>query len=149
MSAISTTRRLISSYAECEPWKEHHDQAMLCWDVEEKMAWGINLLQGLSDLEARLQARVLGGREAWQKLDLAEIEQAYRSWVTGSESLLRQAEALAEQGFPLDGLAEFRGKVEEVRCQIELWDLEPEIRPIEEALPLTKPENPRPARYGS
>jgi hypothetical protein len=49
----------------------------------------------------------------------------------------------------VDGLDEFRRIAEEARCQIELWDLEPEIRPLEEALPLVRPGNPRPDRYGA
>jgi hypothetical protein len=149
MSTISTTYRLISTYADPEPWKEYHDRAILCRDIEETIAWGIYLFRDLSDLEARFQARVFGGGEVLHNLDRNEFERAYRLWVTGSMAILREAEGLAEEGFPVNGLDEFRGIAEEARCQIELFDLEPEIRPIEEVLPLIRPENPRPARYGT
>jgi hypothetical protein len=149
MSAIPTTRRLIEAYAESEPWKEHHDRAMLCRDIEELMTWGVHLFRGLCDLEANLQSRALARRGEGLSLDSAEFEQAYRLWVTTSEGVLRLAGDLSEEGFQIDGLDKFRRIAEEARCQIELWDLEPEICPIEDALPLVRPENPRPDRYGA
>jgi hypothetical protein len=149
MSAIPTTRRLIEAYAESEPWKEHHDRAMLCRDIEELMTWGIHLFRGLCELEANLQSRALARKGEGLGLESAEFERVYRLWVTTSEGVLRLAGDLSEDGFPVDGLDEFRRIAEEARCQIGLWDLEPEIRPIEEVLPLVRPENPRPDRYGA
>jgi hypothetical protein len=148
MSAISTTSRLVEAYAESQPWKEDHARAMLCGDIEEAMTWGIHLFRGLSDLEAHLQARVLRGKVAPGHFDWGEFERVYRLWVKASEGFLRLAENCVEDGLQVEGLGEFREIVEEARCQIELWDLEPEIRPLEEALPLIRPGNPRPARYG-
>ncbi len=121
---------------------------MLCYDIEKLMRWGIHLFRGLSELDVILQARALGSKEATPSLDGTELEWAYRKWVTTSEGVLRLAEGLAEEGFQVDSLEEFRRIAEEARCQIDLWDLEPEIRAIDEALPLIRPVNPRPDRYG-
>jgi hypothetical protein len=122
---------------------------MLCRDLEETMTWGITLFRGLNEMEGWLQARVLGGREGLHQLDQSEFERAYRLWVTASETILRFAEELAREGFSVEGLDTVRGITEEARCQVELWDFEPEIRPIEEVRPLVRPENPRPGRYGA
>jgi hypothetical protein len=149
MPATGPTSRLISTYTESAPWKEDHDQAMHCSDVEVAMTWGVALFRGLCRLEANLQARVLEGREAADQIDWDEFDQAYRAWVVKSEALLQLAGGLADNGFQVNGLDEFRAAVEEGRCQIELRELEPTIRPIEEALSLVKPDNPRPARYGT
>jgi hypothetical protein len=148
MPAIRTTRRLIKAYAESEPWKESHDRAMLSYEIEELITWGIHLFRGLTDLEATLQSRALAKKEAPDDRDWSEFEGAYRMWVSASNMILAPASELVEEGFQVDGLNEFRRIAEEARCQIELWDLEPEIRPIEEALPSIRPENPRPTRYG-
>lgn len=147
MSAISTTRRLIEAYAS-EPWKEQHDQAMLCRDIEEAMAWGVRLYRGLMEEEAAIQARALARRGEESAPDLSEFEEVFRQWVATSEMVLRVVERLADKGLQVDGLDVFRRVAEEARCQLELWDLEPEILPIEEALSLVRPENPRPNRYG-
>ncbi len=58
-------------------------------------------------------------------------------------------EALSAKGYDVEGLDDLRRAVEEGRCQIELWDLESELPAIEEARPFLRPENPRPARYGT
>lgn len=148
MSAIPMARRLIEAYAASEPWKVDHQRAMACRDIEEAMAWGIRLLRGLSDEQATLQARAIAGRSEEIDRQLAEIEDLFRQLVVNLRMTLAGAEHLTQEGFPLDGLDEFRGLAEEAQCQVELWDFERELLPIEEARPRLKPENPRPERYG-
>ena len=146
MPTSSTTYRLISTYAAQEPWKEHHDRAILCRDVEETITWGIYLFRGLTELEAHLQALALRGAGAVP--DWSEFERAYRLWVTASESMLLVAETLAAEGFPIDDLAKLHEIAEEARCQVDLWDLEPEIRPLLSAA-LAQAGQPPTARYGA
>jgi hypothetical protein len=148
MSAIPTTRRLIRAFAEAEPWKVHHDRAMACRDIEEAMGWGVRLFQGLSEQEAILQARAIASRGDEPSPDMSEFEQVFRQWIEISEMILSVATRLSEEGYAVDGLDEFRRVAEEARCQVELWDFEPEILPIEEALLRVSPGNPRPERYG-
>jgi hypothetical protein len=149
MSAIPTTRRLIEAYAESEPWKLHHDRAIVCHDVEEAMQWGIRLFRGLSEQEATLQARAIASRADGPTPEMNEFEQVFRRWVERSEMTLCAATEFSEEGFVVAGLDEFRRIVEEARCQMELWDFEPELLPTEEARLHLRPENPRPGRYGS
>jgi hypothetical protein len=149
MSAIPTTRRLIEAYAESEPWKLHHDQAMACRDIEEAMRWGVRLFRGLSEQEAALQARAIASRGHGPDLDMSEYEELFRQLVEMSEMILRGAAKLSEEGFKVEGLDEFRRVAEEARCQVELWGFESELLPIEEARLRLRPENPRPERYES
>ena len=62
--------------------------------------------------------------------------------------MLRVAAKLADEGFRVDGLDEFRQAADEARRQTELWDMESELLPIEEARAHLQPDNPRPERYG-
>ena len=78
-----------------------------------------------------------------------EHYRAYRAWVAASEGFLKVGMGLSEEGHDVEGLDEFRRAVEEARYQVELWDLEAELPPIEEARRFARPENPRPARYGA
>jgi hypothetical protein len=149
MPATSTTYNLISAYAGQEPWKRDHDGAMLCRDLEETIAWGINLFRGLNEMEEWLQSGGIEGRNGLHSLDQDEFERAYRLWVKASEAIVRFAEELAHQGLSINGLEKFRAINEEARCQVELWDFEPELRPIEETRALIRPDNPRPDRYGA
>jgi hypothetical protein len=148
MPAIRTTRRLLSAYADREPWKEGHDEARGCLDVEEKLAWGVPIFKGLLDLEARAQAHALKGPspEAEQLLELMPL--FYQLWAEASEFYLGRARAFSESGYEVEGLDEFQATVEEARCLLGNLGLEEEIRPMEALMGLARPENPRPDRYG-
>lgn len=148
MSAIATTRRLIEAYAGSEPWKVQHDRAMACRDIEEALGWGIRLYRGLCEQEATLQARAIAGQPGEADSDTREFEQVFREWVATAQMILSAAATLAEEGFQMDSLEEFRQVTEEARCQVELWEFAPELLPVEAARPDLRPENPRPERYG-
>ena len=120
---------------------------MTCLDVEATMSMGVKLFRWLTDGEARCQQLALRGEVPPDDPVWEDIEQAYRSWLLASEKLLIRADEFARDGFDLDGLGEFRTTVDEARSLVALWEFEPQILPIEEALPLTKPQNPLPTRY--
>jgi hypothetical protein len=68
-------------------------------------------------------------------------------WVEISEHKLDEIERLASEGYQIRGADEFLTHLEEARAILASRDLEAEMRPIEEVLPLAK-GNPRPERYG-
>jgi hypothetical protein len=148
MPALRTTRRLLTAYADKESWKRDHDEAQSCRDVEEKLAWGVHIFKGLLDLEARTQSRALKdpSPEAEQLLELMPL--LYQFWAEVSEFYLERAREFLGKGFAVDGLDEFQEAVEEARCLVGNLALEDEIRPIEELLGRSRPDNPRPERYG-
>ena len=149
MPAFQTTNRLIRVYAESEPWTEHHDRAMFCRSLEEVLGWGVIIRRRLAEIEVILQAQALEGEVPSSHPIWAEYDKLYRLWVVASEGFLKHGTELAEEGYEVDGLDEFRRALEEARCQVELWDLEAELPAIEEMRPFARPENPRPARYGT
>lgn len=147
MPAIRTTRRLLTAYADREQWKWDHDEAQACLDVAEKLAWGVHIFKGLLDLETRTQARALERRspETEQLLELMPL--FYQLWTEASEFYLERAREFLEKGYAVDGLDGFQETVEEARCLLGNMELEEQIRPMEELLSHSRPDNPRPERY--
>lgn len=147
MPAIRTTRRLLSAYAENEPWKTEYNRSQGCFDVEEKLAWGVPIFKGLLDLEARAQAQGLrkSSPEVDQLLELMPL--FYQLWSEVSETYLKQAREFVEQGHSVEGLDEFQETVEEARCLLENLKLEENMHPIEKLIEQAKPNNPDPDRY--
>ena len=148
MPAIHTTRRLLSAYADKEPWKQAHDKTQMCLDVEEKLAWGVHLFRGLVDLEARQQAHAMQRPDADAVQFLEVMPLLYQVWLDASEFFLDAARGFANCGYVVDGLEPFEATVEEARCLLENLALEDEIRVAEELISIARPENPRPDRYG-
>lgn len=147
MATISMTHRYASDYAESEPWKIDHDMAMRCRDIEEAMVWGGRLFRAASEDEARFQDRVFRGELSPDDPTLGQIEEVYRILASAFEMVLESAERIASHGFAVEGLDDFRLVVEEARCMVGSFDIEAEIRPVEELLPLCQ-GNPNPERYG-
>lgn len=141
MSTVETTRGLLSAYADKESWNREHDQAQLCLEVEEKLAWGIWIFQGLLDFEARIQSHALKrpGPEMNRLLDV--IPTFYQRWVEESAFYLEQARQLQAAGGDVEGVEAFEATLEEARCLIGNLKLEDEIRPIEELIGLARGES--------
>jgi hypothetical protein len=149
MTASRTTRRLLSAYADLEPWKRDHDEAQSCLDVEENLAWGVNLYRGLLERESRKSLQISRDFDQEEAASFfAEMTQFYQMWLNASEVYLDAARSFVGSGYVVDGLDAFEQTVEEARCLLGNLALESEIRPIEELIALAKPENPRPERYG-
>ena len=54
------TRSLLSASADREPWQPDHDEAQRCFDLQEALAWGIQIFRGLNEQEARFQIQAMG-----------------------------------------------------------------------------------------
>jgi hypothetical protein len=147
MDKVHTTRRLVSAYAESEPWKIEHDRAMQCRDIEDALIWGERLLRAVSEDEKRYQARAARGERAAGDLIQTQIEESYRILGSAFELVLESAEALNAHGFAVEGLDHFRLVVEEARCLLDSFDIEAEMRPTQELSHLAR-GCPRPERYG-
>ena len=87
MAAIRTTRRLLTAYADekesCE--KGGRDEAQSCLDIEERLAWGVQLFRGLMALEARTQAHALRETTAEVEQLLELMPLFYPLWIGVSE----------------------------------------------------------------
>ena len=146
MSQISMAKTLITAYGDREPWKEQHDRAMLCREVEDIIDWGIVLFHGLSDAEARYQSQVIHCGDAENRSDLDET---YRSLTGMFRRCLNVADKLTAEGFMVERLDEFRAIVHEAECLVESADFEVGLPAIEDMERIASPANPRPDRYPS
>ncbi|MEO6810908.1 MAG: hypothetical protein ABI353_17490 [Isosphaeraceae bacterium] len=147
MFTIGTTQRLVTAYAESEPWKTEHDRAMQCQDLEEAMIWGSRLFRAVVEVDEWNQARAIRGEPGPGNVIQDQIEKSYQILALACDRVLKSADALTAHRFAVEGLEEFRLLVEEAWCMAAGFEIEAEMRPIEELLPLAK-GCPRPERYG-
>jgi hypothetical protein len=108
--------RMISAYAETETWKDQHDKAVLCFEIEEFIAWGNRIFQGLSEDDAHWHGSVFFNQKvSFSKCLLEKLEQLYRDWLTASERIMSTIGDLEGWGFEIRGVEEFRRNCREVR----------------------------------
>ena len=147
MPSIPTTRRLLTVYADKLPWTGNYDESKSCLDVEEKLAWGVHIFKGLLDLEARTQANALKKPTPEAEQLMESMPLFYKLWMEASEFYVERARAFQGPSYTVDGLDELQETIEEARCLLENMEVEEQIRPIEESIRESRPENPRPDRY--
>lgn len=148
MPSLRPLHQRVSSYADREPWERAHEEAQSCFDIEERMSWGLRLFRGLMDLDSQIQARGLESFDAEAEQHLDSMVGLYRCWLGASEFYLERAKSFVGDDHEVDGLEEFEAAVEEARCLTENLALEAELPPIEELRMRVQPHNPRPDRYG-
>ena len=148
MTIPSTTRRLISAYAGVESWKIDHIEAQLCRDIEDDLAWGVRLFDGLLEFEARIHSRAQGLPNEATLTCLGELSGLYAMWLGTSERYLELARKVKDWGYEIEGLDTFERAVAEARWIRESMSIEAEIRPYEELAGQLSPSNPDPVRYG-
>jgi hypothetical protein len=149
MPAIQTTRRFLTAYADRGQGRGDHDEAQACLDVEEKLAWGVPMFQGLLEVEARAQARARKGLtpELEQLLEMMPV--FYGLWAEASEFYLDRAREFVAKGHHVEGVDALQAAIEEARCLLGNLELEEQMRPIEELIAGARPENPSPERYSN
>lgn len=141
-----TAFRMVSAYAD-DPLLGEHDRAMKCRDAEVSMVCGLFTYQLLSNFEAACQADAFRDEIEPEDPVWSEIRDTYRLWFAKSEKVLESALRFQAEGFEVEQLSEFQETVGDVQCRIELWDVEPRLASFESAVPLLRPDNPRPDRY--
>jgi hypothetical protein len=144
---LRNAERILAAYAEAEPWKADHDAAMRSLEMEEIVAVGNMAYEVVSYIDATWQDYVAAGRVSFDEGYDRQIGDLYRTWLEISDRKLDDIGSLAREGYEIRGVDAFRTHLEEARAILASRDLEPEMRPIEEVLPLVK-GNPRPERYG-
>ncbi len=107
------TRRMISAYAEIEPWKVDHNRALACYDVGNDISCGLVLFQMLSEEDANWHTHVLESKIPYDEAQEAELLENYRSWLDASNRLLSKIGVLEGWGYEVRGAKEFREKCQE------------------------------------
>ena len=144
---MRNAERILAAYDEAEPWKADHDAAMQWFEMEEIIAVGNMAFEFVSFIDASWQDHVASGRVPFKEEDDQRIGQYYRKWVEISERRIDEIETLTREGYEVQGADRFLSNFEEARAVLESRDLEHQMRPIEEILPLVR-GNPQPERYG-
>jgi hypothetical protein len=115
VSSTRFARMMISAYAEIEPWKEDHDEAMVCFHVEDAISWGNVLFKGLSEEDAAWHTYVLESKIEYDEAYQKELLEAYQAWLGASMRLLPLVERLEESGFEVRGSEQFRRNCAETK----------------------------------
>lgn len=143
----SMTKRLMEAYAADEPWKPDHDKAMACRDIEDLLTDGILLFRRIGEIEANYQRHALAGRDQNIEACVKEIDDLYRAWVDASQRWLMKAEQMSARGFTVEGLDAFRSTIEEAWNLLGNLEVERDMKPLDELVASSRPDNPRPERY--
>jgi hypothetical protein len=139
--------RILAAYDEAEPWKADHDASMQCFEMEEVIAVGNLAYELISFIDATWQQYVARGKVLFKEEDDSQIGQFYRKWVEISERRIVEIESLTREGSEIQGADRFLILLVEAKAILDSRELEDQMRPIEDILPLVK-GNPRPERYG-
>jgi hypothetical protein len=108
-------RMMVSAYAGIEPWKDDHDNAMVCFHIEDAVSWGNVLFKGLSEEDATWHTYVLESKIEYDESHQKELLEAYRTWLETSMRLLSFVERLEESGFEVRGSGELRRNCAEAK----------------------------------
>ena len=147
MTVESTTRRLISAYAD-EKWKSDHVEAQFCCEVEEHLAWAVRLFKGLFEFEARAQSQALGGSEEATIADLDGMTALYAMWLKATERCLPVARTFMDRGYAVEGLDAFEKAIAEASWIVESAAIEARLCPRDDLANQIELGNPDPERYG-
>ncbi len=148
MLELQQTRRQIADYLDPRTRHEDRDMALRVAELEGLLSRSMRLYRRLQEAEAALQGAVFSGFADADNPFFAQADRIYRDLIPGLVDLAAMGQALADAGHPVAGLDEFIAMAEEADAMLGSRDVEPEIRPIEELVPLARPGNPDVARYG-
>jgi len=122
MPSGALAKKMLSAYTEIEAWKLDHDIAMDHLDMEETIAWGNRLFQGLSESEAIWHAHVLEGKIDFVQTEVDEIKANYRAWLEASEGLLQLVKRLEACGHEVAGAVDLRASCAKSRALLKSDD---------------------------
>jgi hypothetical protein len=109
-SRLNAVRRCLRSCEEGrELWKESHDLAMACCDVQEQLALLSYLFERINRADEATRESVFAGRQDYS----AELEGIYRLWADVAGKYLDVVGNLESRGFGVEGADELRSRLRE------------------------------------
>ncbi len=149
MLELQETRRQIADYLDPRTRDDGRDMASRVARLEGLLSRTMRLYLRLQKAEAALQGAVFSGLADADNPFFAQADEIYRDLIPGFVHLAAVGLALADAGHPVAGLDAFVAMAEEAEAMLACRDVESEIRPIEDLVPLARPVNPDVARYGA
>ena len=106
---------LYEQYAvEAEGWQIAHREAMACWNVEDAIEFGLNLLRSLQRRHEQWAKEVEAGRRQYSLTDAREGAERFAWWLERSKPLLQAVEFFERESYRFDRANEFREAVLDV-----------------------------------
>ncbi len=97
-----------------------HADAMACRDLEERLAYGLQLYQLVQDRYQADRARLLASGAAYDLPAAKYVEQLLSLWVAPAAAALWQIDATEAKGFTVERAAEFRDAVLDVGVSLSI-----------------------------
>jgi hypothetical protein len=113
-SRLNAVRRCLRSCeAGRELWKEDHDLAMVCCDVQEQLALLSYLFERINRADEAAREAIFAGRQDYNPEFDLELESVFRQWSDVAGKYLDMVGKLELQGFSVEGTDELRGRLGE------------------------------------
>jgi hypothetical protein len=106
-----------------EGWKQHHDEAVRCWDFEENLAVGISIFHALVRIDLARRQRVAQGLEEFHAEEDEAMRECFRRWLRLGEKAMTRLRSFEDRFGAVEGATEFR------RCHEEAQEIVAEWRP--------------------
>ena len=97
-----------------------HADAMVCRDLEERIAYGLHLYQLVQDRYQADRARLAESGKAYDLPAAKYVEQLLTLWVAPAAAAVRQIDAMEAKGFAVERAAEFREAVLDARVSLSI-----------------------------
>ena len=141
----SRVDRLLSTYG--DDVTQAHDEVEDRDALEADLAWGVDLLAWMQELEGGYQQAALAGREGSAE-QLALMPGRYRSWLGKAERCLAAARSFEQSKRDVAGVAELLDAIEEAKAILGNLEIADTFIPLAERLEMGGRGNPDPGRYG-
>jgi hypothetical protein len=117
MSQVTLRKHLEAYESTPQEWKKDHEDAMICFDVQDSLAFGLLLLDQMNKLDESFRLDAFSGKVRRDACDdlFREWEDIYHKWLKASLGHLDIIASLSRRGYSIEGSERFRQAVEEVQ----------------------------------
>ena len=115
MTNVSSIRPRVRDYAEEEPWKKDHKDAMACVNLERFVAYGIWLFYELHRHEETWRASVARGVIPYSEDAQKEMVELVQLWLKPCECIEQGIQYFTKLGYDVSPAAKFREVCAEAR----------------------------------
>jgi uncharacterized protein with von Willebrand factor type A (vWA) domain len=113
-SRLNAVRRCLRSCEESrELWKQDHDLATICCDVQEQLALLSYLFDRINRADEAAREAVFAGRQDHSPEFDSELESIYGEWAGVAGKCLDVVGELELQGFSVEGAGQMRSRLQE------------------------------------
>jgi hypothetical protein len=104
-----------------ESWKQDHQAAMACRDLEDTMAVGIAVFRLVEHVVESWKDRVFRGTQAYTEEDDLWVRDLFRCWLRVTEGVLGKVPGLEEHFGLVSGADELRGLASRAHAILQEW----------------------------